>query len=124
MAPSMLTGIARPCESGCSRIASVIAVAEPRGQLAGLVAPLYQTLGGDPIGRAVPNELETSIEELHARLDIAPVMAPESEQARSHARAQRGTRRRGVARGERRRRRRAVIDEGDEHRLHQPADAR
>ena len=32
--------------------------------------------------------------------------------------------RRGVARGQRRRRRRAVVDERDEHRVHQPADRR
>ena len=106
-----------------ARIARVEAVTESRERLAGLLPAIDDFRRRVAIRRALAHQLEARVEELHAALDVAAVIAAEAEHAGGDARAQRRARRRRVARGKRRGGRRAVIDERHQHRFHQPADA-
>ena len=109
-----------------ARVARVEAMAEARAPARRRSPSSAATMlvGGVAIGRALRTSSRPCVEELHAALDVAAVVAAEAEHAGRDARAQRRAGRRRVARRERRRRRGAVIDERHEDRLHQAADRR
>ncbi len=107
-----------------ARIARVEAVAEAGDPFFLLFRLLDDRQRRVVIAGPLPDPGQPGIQKVHARLDVAAVIAAESKEAGGDAGAQRRAGGRGVARGERRGGCGAVVDERHQHRFHQAGDRR
>lgn len=110
-------------QTGRARIDRVIAVAESRRRnVPRLHQAFDQGVGRLGHGRPALRERQSLVEQRAAGEGVAAVEAAETEHAGRHGSANRRAGRRRVPRGQRGRWCRAVIHEGYEHRVDEPAD--